>query len=175
MWNENIFNKAMFFAIHAHGEQKMKYPSDMPYSAHLIGVTQSLVTCVSQDGGDIDWDLAVQVALLHDTIEDTSVTYEDILNNFGKSVADGVFAVTKNEELPDVEQMQDCLNKIVKQPKEIAMVKMADRLFNMRQRPPVWSKQKQDEYKVEAQLILNTLGYCSKTLQQKLQSAINNY
>jgi len=174
MWNDEKFIKAMFFAIKAHENQKMIYPVNMPYSAHLLGVLQFAII-----GGltekDLNWDLLVQTALLHDTVEDTNTTYEQLKNEFGILVADGVLALTKNENLHKKLQMKDCINKIKLLTKEIAMVKLADRLFNMQSRVPVWSKERQEEYKNEAQLICNELGFSNEFLKIKLQSAINSY
>lgn len=59
---------------------------------------------------------------------DTEATYEEVTSLFGKSVADGVNALTKNESLPAKhEQMMDSLTRIKMQPVEIWMVKLADR------------------------------------------------
>ena len=49
--------------------------------------------------------LAVQCALLHDTIEDTAVTFEEIVDRFGREVAEGVLSLTKDKTLPKSEQI----------------------------------------------------------------------
>ena len=46
---------------------------------------------------EFDLDFAVQVALLHDIIEDTATTYDELAEHFGSKVADGVLALTKNK------------------------------------------------------------------------------
>jgi GTP diphosphokinase / guanosine-3',5'-bis(diphosphate) 3'-diphosphatase len=57
----------------------------------------------------------VHCALFHDSIEDTNTSYNDIKNDFGKEVADGVLALTKNFDLPTKsEQMKDSLQRIKK-------------------------------------------------------------
>ena len=65
--------------------------------------------------------------------------------------------------------------RIKKLSKEVAIVKMADRLFNIRSRAKMWSKEKQEKYKLEAQYICNELGYCSENLKKVLQQAIDVY
>lgn len=173
MWDDKKFYDALFFAINAHKNQKMMYPKDMPYSAHIFGVCASAVNyCVNEK--NIDWDLLVQVALLHDCIEDTSVTYEDIKSKFGVAVADGVLALSKSKNLAK-DAIKDSVLRIKQQPREIAIVKMADRLFNIRDRVPVWNKEKQEYYLEDAKFILDNLSYASKTLSEALSLAIENY
>lgn len=175
MWDEEIFNKAMFFAIKAHGNQKMKNPEETPYFAHIFGVTQNLIKNAIEDNAKIDWNFAVQVALLHDTIEDTAITYDDIKQNFGERVANGVFALTKNLDLPKREQIIDSIQRIIVQPKEVAMVKLSDRLFNIRDRVPSWNDEKLKYYKIDAQIICDSLGFVSPSLKKALQHAIDIY
>ena len=71
--------------------------------------------------------------------------------------------------------MKDSLERIKKQPKEIAVVKIADRLFNISSRVLTWSKEKQEAYKKEAQVICDELGYVSDKVKAKLQHQINIY
>lgn len=176
MWSSEKFLNTLFFAIKAHNEQKMKFPVDMPYSAHIIGVLQFAIKGgINDKRKDINWDLLTQAALLHDVIEDTGTSYETVKKTFGRVTADGVMALTKNDNLVKELRMKDSVSRIKKQPKEIAMVKLADRLMNMQERVPSWSKEKQESYKKEAQLICDELGYSSKYLKQELQNKIDNY
>lgn len=171
MWNDEIINNTLFFANKAHSEQKMIYPNNVPYSSHIVGVLLVALNYVKDE--EIDWTYMAQLALLHDTLEDTRVTYEELSNHFGEKVATGVRALTKNEQLPKDAQMMDSLNRIMKLEKEVAIVKLADRCFNTRCVVPTWSKEKQQKYNIEAQLICDKLGYASKELKQKLQSNID--
>jgi (p)ppGpp synthase/HD superfamily hydrolase len=71
----------------------------------------------------------MQVAILHDTIEDTDATYDDLSDKFGSRVADGVLALTKDSTLPSKSaKMADSLQRIEAQPIEIAIVKLCDRI-----------------------------------------------
>jgi len=172
MWDDSIINKTLFFAINAHGNQKMKYPENMPYCDHLFGVLLTAINHV--DDKNLNWTLLAQTALLHDTLEDTKVKYNDLKEEFGEDVASGVLALTKDKSLPKESQIPDCIYRIKLQPKEIAIVKLADRCFNIRGKVPVWTKEKQLKYIIEAQLICDSLGYSSSKLRNKLQSNINN-
>ena len=82
----------------------------------------------------------ITLALLHDTIEDTNTTYDEIFKEFGKPVADGVLALSRNPNISYENQILDCVERIKKQPKEVAINKMADRMFNMRKRYSAWER-----------------------------------
>jgi guanosine-3',5'-bis(diphosphate) 3'-pyrophosphohydrolase len=121
-------------------------------------------------------NLLVLCALLHDSIEDTSTTYDDIRNSFGSDIADGVLSLTKNEELPSkAEQMKDSLHRIKLQPIEVWMVKLCDRITNLQPPPKHWDKEKIANYHNEARLILNQLGEASEFLAERLRMKINIY
>ena len=117
MWNKELVNKAIFFATEKHNGQSMKHPTNMPYSAHFTGVTLNAIKyAINSNRGDWDWDLLVCSAILHDTLEDTNATYEEIEEEFGKSIADGVLALTKNNILPKDEKMKDSVKRLKEQP-----------------------------------------------------------
>lgn len=124
---------------------------------------------------DMDGDLAVQAAILHDTIEDTDTTYNELESEFGQSLADGVPALTKDKTMEISEQMQDSLRRIKLQPKEFWMVKMADRITNLQPPPSYWNREKKKKYLEEAQLILDELGAGSAYLSNRLEEKILNY
>ena len=174
MWNSKIVTEAIFFANTHHGDQKMSHPENMSYSAHYFGVT---LTAINFAGliKNVDYELLICCALLHDTLEDTSASHAEITEKFGKTIADGVLALTKNKYIEKQDQMQDSLNRILMQPKEVAIVKMADRYFNIRDRVPTWTTEKQKEYKQEAQLICDILGKKLPEIQKILQLQIDRY
>lgn len=172
MINLEKFYDVLLFAIKAHQGQKMKFPSDVDYSAHIVGVTVTAVNFAKNE--DVDMDLLASVALLHDTIEDTNITYQDIENNFGKNVADGVLALTKNEIIEKEHQMGDSLNRILKlNKKEIAIVKLADRCFNTRCKVESWSNEKQKAYILEAEQICEKIGFYCLPLKNKILENIS--
>ncbi len=173
MMNLEKFYDTLLFAIRAHQGQKMKYPCDVDYSAHIFGVALTAFEFAKDE--NVNFDLVVSVALLHDTIEDTSVTYQDIENQFGKEIADGVLALTKNENLPKEQQMEDSLNRILKlDKKEIAIVKLADRCFNTRCRVENWSIEKQEQYSREAKNICDKIGFYCPKLKDQIFKNIKN-
>ncbi len=168
----NCYENALFFAYDAHSNQLMSFPKNAPYILHCVGVANIALTASSKVE-DLNINLVAQVALLHDILEDTNVTYEELSKKFGSEVADGVLALTKNKELRSREAMIDSINRIKKQSKEIAIVKLADRTFNLRCFVPKWSDEKKVAYVEEAKIILKELGYASSYLSNKLQERID--
>lgn len=175
MWDSKIVNEALFFATEKHKNQNMYYPNEMPYSAHIFGVMLGAVKYASLMKEKIDFNFLVCTALLHDTLEDTNTSYEELVKKFGEKVANGVKALTKNENLPKKEQMKDSIERIKKEPIEVWIVKLSDRLFNMRGIVPTWEKEKLLKYKEEAQYICDELGDACEELKNDLQISIDNY
>jgi len=144
-----------------------------PYYYHCYMVAKVIKHYCKEN---INFDYAITVAYLHDTIEDTPLTYIDIKKLFGKSVADGVLAVTKNEKIAKEQQMIDCIHRIVDlDKKEIAIVKMADRIVNLHDVPPSWDFEKEQAYLIEAKMIYNNLKSYSESISKKLESEIAHY
>lgn len=173
-WNKEIVQETVVYAMEVHKNLTMKGNENIPFSGHFVNVMLNALNFV-ENKKSIDKTLIIQLALLHDSIEDAGLKYEDIKSKFGLDVADGVMALSRNEEIPYDKQIEDCIVRIKKLRKEVAIVKMADRLFNIRSRAKNWSKEKCDRYKIEAQLICDELGYASKNLKKALQKAINVY
>jgi len=127
--NPEKLNKAFDFAVKAHGNQKRD--SGDPYSVHPIEVANIL--------SDLKLDSAtITTGLLHDTIEDTFATYETIKGEFGSEVADLVDGVTKISVLENTasqnSKAENFRKLILATSKDIRvlLVKIADRLHNMR-------------------------------------------
>lgn len=183
MWDQNLYIKAWNFASNAHRKQFMP-GSDIPYLNHIGLVAMEVMTAICQQQTEKmalyqpikNANLAVVCALLHDTIEDTEVSFNDIVKNFGEATAYGVLALTKDKNLPSKqEQMLDSLQRIKQQPLEIGIVKLADRITNLQPPPYYWTKEKINSYKVEAQTILDALGCSNEFLAQRLDDKIKNY
>lgn len=130
-WNQDLYIDAWNFASKAHMGQKVP-ETELPYINHIGNVAMEIMSAIAERCGTFDADLAVQCALLHDVVEDTETTYPQLKERFGLQVADGVLALTKNPDLSTkAEKMTDSLDRILKQPGEIRMVKMADRITNL--------------------------------------------
>lgn len=173
-WSQELYRRAWRFAASAHLGQT--YPgSELPYLVHIGEVAMEMVATLAVESVDTP-DLAVQCALLHDTLEDTKVSYEDLRDEFGAQVADGVLALSKDALLPGKEaQMRDSLARIRVQPREVWMVKLADRVCNLGPPPHYWNADKIRAYREEAELIYTELGGASHYLAGRLRARIEAY
>ena len=127
--NSESLNKAFNFALDAH--QNQKRDEGVPYIIHPVAVANILT--------DLKLDSAtITTGLLHDTIEDTNVTYDTVKKEFGEEVANLVDGVTKISALEDKvtsnSKAENFRKLILATSKDIRvlLVKLADRLHNMR-------------------------------------------
>ena len=127
--DETLLNRAYVFAMKAHGNQRRA--SGDPYFSHPLEVA-GICTELKLD---VD---TVVTALLHDTIEDTETTYDDIKRLFGEDIAALVDGVTKLSKLElQSERTKDAENfrkfvLAISDDVRVLLVKLADRLHNMR-------------------------------------------
>lgn len=177
-WDIDLATNAWSMATAAHKDQKYtgsKEGEQFEYLTHIGRVLMEMMQGL-QHHTEADADLAINCAILHDTVEDTPVTILDINRQFGDSIANGVAALTKNEAVGDKRsQMLDSLARICSQPKEVWMVKMADRIANLSPPPHHWNKQKIEAYGKEALLIHEHLHAASPYLANRLQERIEAY
>ncbi len=127
--DEELLDRAYVFSLQAHGSQKRA--SGDPYFSHPIEVAGILT--------DLHLDAeTIATAILHDTIEDTVATYEEIERLFGPQVArmvDGVTKLSKIEAQSENERAAENLRKFLLAMSDdirVLLVKLADRLHNMR-------------------------------------------
>lgn len=144
--------EAIYFASQAHKNQRRKNAESTPYINHPIEVMNLLSDAISGTGIDVDkdnWEILC-AAVLHDTIEDTNVTYQEIENKFGINVADYVKEVTDNKSDPKIKRKQDQITHALITSDEAKLIKLADKLSNLSdidKNPPVnWSKDEINEY-----------------------------
>jgi len=170
---QTLYQNALRFAAEKHKEQKIP-GTDLPYVVHQSNVVMEIfIAAMNTEGFNLP--LAAQVALLHDTVEDTDAPYDELLNQFGQDVADGVLALTKEHTLPKESQMPDSLERIKKQPKEVWAVKLADRITNLQPPPAHWSGEKRIRYQNEAKTIYRELKDGNQYLADRLLHKIYEY
>ena len=138
--NPDALSKAYDFALKAH--QKQKRDEGSPYIIHPVAVAD-ILTELKLDSATI------ATGLLHDTIEDTHATYETVKEEFGQEVADLVDGVTKisvfENKANSNSKAENFRKLIIATSKDIRvlLVKLADRLHNMRTIHYVKDKEKQ--------------------------------
>jgi len=177
-WSLDAFNKAWQFATIAHNGQSYGGTEKgirIEYINH-VGSVAVEVMAILDDSPELNADLAIQCALLHDTIEDTEYTFDEIQKIFGGSVARGVLALSKDENIPNRnEQMIDSINRIKKESKEVWIVKLADRITNLYHPPYYWNSEKKLFYIQESLLIEKELGGASSCLSKRLLHMCERY
>ena len=127
--NISLINRAYAFGLTAHSGQMRK--SGEPFFSHPIQVAK-ILTELKLD------DASIVTALLHDTIEDTKMSFKDVSDLFGSEIANLVDGVTKlsNLEVASLEKKQaENFRKLIvaiSKDLRVLLVKLADRLHNMR-------------------------------------------
>ncbi len=172
--NPDLYLRALRFASLAHGDQRMP-DGDHPYLVHLASVAAEVIAALEAEPTN-DADLAVACALLHDVVEDTATTIDRVEAEFGAAVAAGVLALSKREEVPKVERIADSLARIRQQPREVWMVKLADRVVNLTPPSPRhWSGDKRGAYRAQGEQILAVLEAASPHLAARLRLRIAQF
>lgn len=154
-----MFFQALVFATKAHDGQWRKGGGSQgapPYVTHCIEVAEMLAV-----EGQIGTDTVLAIALLHDTIEDTSVTYKDLQVAFGTYVADGVQSLTIPPQIEDQRNASDYverkhafqMNALREMDRFCKLVKYADKTCNVRdlvRHPPNWKRESIKGYAIHA-------------------------
>ena len=137
--------QAASFAARKHISQKRKGNDAAPYINHPLEVANLLANL----GKVEDFDVLI-AAILHDTVEDTETTKEEIAALFGEPVAQMVMEVTDDKSLPKAERKQLQIEHAPHLSDGAKLVKLADKISNIRdvsENPPDgWSDERRREY-----------------------------
>ena len=141
----NQFVSALAFSATKHRDQRRKDVEASPYINHPIALVDVLVN----EGGILNWDVLC-AALLHDTIEDTQTTADELTKAFGKNVASIVLEVTDDKALPKEERKLQQIAHAPHSSHEAKLVKIADKICNLRDilasPPSGWDVQRKKAY-----------------------------
>jgi (p)ppGpp synthase/HD superfamily hydrolase len=133
------------FAAEKHVEQRRKGKAGAPYVNHLLEVAELVATSTD----NLDTNL-IAAALLHDTVEDTATTHQELCETFGEDVADLVAEVTDDKSLPKATRKALQIRNAPHKSERAAKIKLADKISNLRAilaSPPAdWSVERQREY-----------------------------
>jgi guanosine-3',5'-bis(diphosphate) 3'-pyrophosphohydrolase len=136
--------KAAAFAAEKHRNQRRKDAEASPYINHPIQLAHILVQA------DIEDPVVLAAALLHDTIEDTNTTFEELEIVFGFEVANIVGECSDDKKLGKLERKQAQIDHAAKISHKARLVKIADKIANvndMNDAPPAgWSLERKREY-----------------------------
>ena len=137
--------EALAFAAHKHRDQRRKDQGGSPYINHPIALANILVN----EGGIADY-VVLCAAILHDTIEDTETTYDELVATFGREIADVVAEVTDDKSLHWKDRKQLQIEHAAHASPQAKLIKLADKTCNLRDLaatpPPEWSDERRREY-----------------------------
>ena len=143
-FNVPLFFRALRFSAARHRDDKRKDPRGSPYINHPIAVAAELA-----DSGVTDSEV-LAAALLHDTLEDTWATPEEVESEFGSSVLRLVEAVTDDPDLSGPEKKRRQAERAPHLPPGARLIKLADKICNVRDvvgSPAAgWSRQRRRDY-----------------------------
>ena len=162
---------ALQFAAERHRTQLRKGAAGYPYINHVIAVADML----ARHG--VDDLVTLQGALLHDTIEDTTTTPEELAVRFGELVRDLVLEVTDEKSLPKEERKRLQIEHASELSDRAKRIKIADKTCNIldvaHDPPPDWSRTRRLEYLVWAEAVVQRcLGVGPPALEQAWKDAL---
>ena len=162
--------KALAFAAHKHRDQRRKDPAASPYINHPIALADVLVN----EGGVADVEVLC-AALLHDTVEDTATTPQELQDTFGARIAAIVAEVTDDTRLPKAERKRLQIERASGISREAKLVKLADKICNLRdvaERPPEsWDLARRREYFDWAKRVVDGLRGAHPQLEAAFDAA----
>lgn len=171
MNNLTNFIEAASFAAKKHAGQRRKGNDAAPYINHPLEVTNLLASVGQID----DYDVLI-AALLHDTIEDTETTKDEINEKFGATVTKYVSEVTDDKSLPKAERKQLQIAHAPHISTGAKLVKLADKISNVRdvtENPPDgWSVERRLEYLVWGEKVVAGMRGVNENLEKHFDELI---
>ena len=150
----NLLLKALSFAAHKHKDQRRKDKAASPYINHPI----SLANILCNEAHITDMEV-ICGALLHDTIEDTDTTPEELEVEFGKTIKTIVMEVSDDTSLSRPERKQQQIDHAAGVSDKAKLVKLADKISNLRDvtsnPPPDWPMSQRREYFAWAKQVID--------------------
>jgi guanosine-3',5'-bis(diphosphate) 3'-pyrophosphohydrolase len=165
---------AAAFAAEKHATQKRKGAAGEPYVNHVIEVAQLVSTELSEPDANV-----VAAALLHDTIEDTGVTKEELVERFGADIAGLVAELTDDKSLPKAVRKRLQIEHAPMLSVRAQTIKLADKISNLRSvlsSPPAdWSFERRKEYFTWAKQVVEGFTAPNPALKEEFENTIQSF
>lgn len=162
---------ALAFAADKHRNQRRKDAEASPYINHPI----ALANVLANEGG-VDDDTVLAAAILHDTIEDTETSADELRYRFGDAITAIVLEVTDDKDLPKAERKRLQVEHAPHISHGAKLVKLADKICNLRDiaaSPPAkWSLERKQAYFDWAKAVVNGLRGTHAVLEQAFDEAL---
>ncbi len=157
---------AMAFAADKHKNQRRKDAQASPYINHPIALARLLAV----EGAVTDVQVLI-AAVLHDTVEDTDTTFQELRDRFGDEVADIVAEVTDDKQLPKQLRKDLQIEHAPHVSEDAALVKLADKTCNLRDiitsPPEDWSNERRQMYFDWARDVVHGLPRINEALREQ--------
>jgi guanosine-3',5'-bis(diphosphate) 3'-pyrophosphohydrolase len=169
----NLFLKSLSFAAHKHRHQVRKGSKPIPYINHPIAVADLLVHT-----GEVSDPETIAAALLHDTVEDTDTTLEELEAEFGPVISQLVAEVTDDKSLSKEERKRRQVEHASSLSRRARAVKLADKICNLRDvahdPPDGWSLERKQQYFDWAKSVVDKIRGTNVELENAFDAAFAN-
>jgi len=169
----NLLLKVLSFAAFKHRHQVRKGSKPIPYINHPIALADLLVRT-----GNIHDPEIIAAALLHDTVEDTAATFEELEAEFGSQISQLVAELTDDKSLPKEERKRRQVEDASSLSPRARIVKIADKVCNLRdivEDPPArWPLERKQQYFDWAKSVVDKIRDTNVELEKAFDEAFAN-
>lgn len=162
---------ALAFAADKHRDQRRKGTEASPYINHPIALVDVLVN----EGRVMD-PKVIAAAILHDTVEDTETTEQELIDHFGEEISDIVMQVTDDKDLAKPERKRAQIEHAPGLSHEAKLVKLADKICNVcdldNAPPEGWDSQRIEEYRNWASEVVAGLRGTDERLERRFKKVV---
>ena len=168
----SLILKAGHFAAEKHKKQRRKDKDASPYINHPISVALAIVQI-----GEVDDPEILAAALLHDTIEDTETTPEELEKEFGQQVCAYVLDVTDDKSLPKAQRKKKQIEHAKALSKGAALIKLGDKISNVsdvtNNPPDGWDINRRNEYLDWAETVIGNCPKVNEKMENKFKEILD--
>ena len=169
--SNQLILKAAHFAAQKHRDQRRKDEDASPYINHPISVAE-IISVI----GNVEDPEVLAAALLHDTLEDTKTTPEELIDKFGERVCNLVQEVTDDKTLPKLERKQRQIDHAKEISEGAALIKLGDKISNVTDitnTPPTdWDSNRRLEYFEWAEKVINNCPRVNESLENHFAEVV---
>lgn len=170
-FNHRLILKATSFSAQKHIKQRRKDEFSTPYINHPVSVALAIA-----DIGGVDDSQILAAALLHDTLEDTETTSEELEIDFGKKVCQYVLEVSDDMTLSKEERKAKQIEHARYLSGGAALIKLGDKISNVKEvinnPPDDWSFKRRKEYLIWAEKVIDNCPKVNDGLEDRFKEII---
>ncbi len=163
--------RALAFAADRHRKQRRKGDAGLPYVNHLIEVARLVA-----EVGRVTEPATLAAAVLHDVVEDTPTTLDEIEREFGREVRDLVAECTDDKSLPSVERKRLQIENAPATSRKAKTIKIADKIANVvdltNAAPPDWTLERRRSYFDWSEKVVAGLRGTNAALEKRYDEAV---